>query len=127
MKLSLIMVSTVLAYSFDVSAASLKLEMYSSEKKKYETVSVIDLQEFKISKNCIKSGKPSCQAWDATSKKSKTDLTGPALGNPAARYCLEMGANNRILMDEKKREFDYCIFADGSMIDAWSLYNKHHK
>lgn len=101
--------------------------MYSSETKKYLNVTVMDYQGFTISQSCLKEGKMSCEAWKAAQKKVEPVATPGVgvIGNPAARYCQAQKSLNRILLDSKEREFDYCEFTDGSVIDAWSLYNKH--
>lgn len=111
-----------------VRLSSFELQLFSKEKNKYETVALVDYQGVKISKSCLKSSQMQCQAWGAVLKKvEKQAPPSRVAGNPAARYCLANNANNRILVDSQKHEFDYCVFSDGSMIDAWTLFNKHHK
>nr|BFD57967.1 hypothetical protein CKG001_00740 [Bdellovibrio sp. CKG001] len=112
-----------------VSAADLGLRYYDSIKKTYKPLQVIEKDGVTISKSCLKSGKMKCQAWDAVlNKKALTPTPGVGVvGNPAARYCHDYNANNLIVLDAKKNEYDYCVFSDGSMIDSWSLYYKHFK
>lgn len=109
------------------SAYSSELQLYSASTQKYESVTVVDYQGVKISKSCLKDGKPKCQAWNAVGRGVASIGGGPLLGNPAAKYCGSHKAQNKILKDKMTKEYDYCVFPDGSMIDAWSLYNKHHK
>lgn len=108
-------------------AAELTLDLYNSDKKSYQRIAITEVEGVKISKNCLKSGKMHCAAWKAVGQKAALTPTPGVgtVGNPAARYCHAHNANNRILLDAKKREYDYCVFSDGSMVDAWSLYNKH--
>ncbi|MFV3407676.1 DUF333 domain-containing protein [Bdellovibrio bacteriovorus] len=104
-----------------------KLKMFTPETKKYVVVSVLDYQGLTLSESCLKNGKMNCDAWKAAQTKldvAKTPNVG-VIGNPAARYCLSHKALNRILLDAKKAEYDYCVFPDGSVIDSWTLYNKH--
>ncbi|WP_347358785.1 DUF333 domain-containing protein [Bdellovibrio sp.] len=104
-----------------------KLKLYSHTKKKYEVIAVISHQGLTLSANCQKNGKMNCDAWKAAQKKMAREETPDVgvIGNPAARYCLTQNALNRILKDEQGREYDYCVFPDGSAIDSWSLFNKH--
>ncbi|MCO4756053.1 MAG: DUF333 domain-containing protein [Bacteriovoracaceae bacterium] len=47
------------------------------------------------------------------------------LGDPASRYCKLTGGMSIILRDAKNRQYDFCKFKDGSMIDSWGLYEDH--
>ncbi|MDG0817302.1 DUF333 domain-containing protein [Bdellovibrio svalbardensis] len=124
--MKLLIYFSVFLGSISSFAATTELRMFSADKKKYDTVRVTEYQGVKISESCVKAGKANCQAWTAVQNKiPQTPPPTAVLGNPAAHYCLDQKANNRILIDEKKREFDFCVFADGSVIDSWSLFNKH--
>lgn len=97
------------------------------ENEKYKDIKITDYQKAHLNSECIKSGRPQCQAWSTFSGKTK-DLTKadtPLAGNPAAHYCWDVGAKNRILKAADGKQYDYCVFADSSMIDAWDLYYKH--
>jgi hypothetical protein len=90
---------------------------------KYESVKVQEHEGFHLSEACFKTKTPKCQAWEATQKKvtaSKSKI--PLEGNPAARFCLDHEGLNRILIDKSNKQYDYCLFKDGSMVDAWDLY-----
>lgn len=108
-------------------AAETTLKLFENEK--YRDIKIFEVMGTKISADCFKKGNPECAAWKAYSGKpvkvseSKTDLAG----NPAARYCGDLKSNNRILKATDGKEYDYCVFTDGSMVDSWSLYNKHFK
>ncbi|UXR65666.1 DUF333 domain-containing protein [Bdellovibrio bacteriovorus] len=125
----LIFILTAVSLGVSAWATDVTLKSYDSTKKVYISVPIIERDGVKISKNCLKSGKMQCEAWAAVGKKlTLTPTPGVGfVGNPAARYCHEHKAANHILRDEKQREFDYCVFADGSMIDSWTLFNKHFK
>lgn len=118
---------SVLTCASSFAEEDVQLKLYSSDKKTYETILLIDYQKIRISKFCLKNQKMNCQAWTAIENKTLSKKeTASMLGNPAAKFCLQQNAKNKILLDDKKREYDYCIFQDGSMVDAWNLYNKHH-
>ncbi|QDK38016.1 DUF333 domain-containing protein [Bdellovibrio sp. NC01] len=108
------------------SFAQTSLNYYENEK--YREVKISEYQGAKIGADCIKSGKPSCQAWTAYTGKPATESTKPnttLAGNPAAQYCWDLKAKNRILKEKDGKQYDYCVFEDGSMIDSWTLYYKH--
>ncbi len=108
-------------------AAPLEFRMYSADKKTYQTIQVTEFNGVKISASCIKNGKANCNAWNAVQNKVALSPSGArVVGNPAAHYCLAQKSNNRIFLDQKNREYDYCVFSDGSAIDSWTLYNKHY-
>lgn len=93
--------------------------------KSYQPFKVQEYQQLKLSTNCFKGQAPRCEAWKAAQKKvSRTTLPQALAGNPAARYCLDAGGENRITKSDDGTEFDYCRFKDGSMIESWGLYFK---
>lgn len=64
-----------------------------------------------------------CQAWKVfKSPKSWTRPASKLRGNPASKHCKAQGGKGIILRDAKKRQYDFCLFKDGSMVDAWGLY-----
>lgn len=81
---------------------------------------------FRINDLCVK--KQNCKAMlVAKGKPFKVQETkAPFVGNPGANYCWDVGAKNRVLKDEKNNQYDFCVFEDGSMIDAWDLYRAHY-
>lgn len=99
---------------------------FSDGTKKYQIVKTFDVEGVTISQGCKVKGKMSCEAWSAVINKRAPASSSGVLGNPAAKYCGEYNAFNRIFLDAKGREFDFCVFKDNSSIDAWSLYYKHH-
>lgn len=71
-----------------------------------------------------------CDALNFLNGKSvvrKPNAT-PEAGHPAAQYCWDAGAENRILKANTPDhdQSDYCLFKDGSMVDSWDLYLKHY-
>ncbi|HEX7674569.1 MAG TPA: DUF333 domain-containing protein [Bdellovibrio sp.] len=120
------MKSFLLISLFSTSAfAQTSLKLFENEK--YKDIKITEFQKVHLGSDCIKSGKPNCQAWATYSGKPKenTKANTPLAGDPAAHYCWDVGAKNRILKSSDNKEYDYCIFDDGSMIDAWDLYYKH--
>ena len=109
-------------------ATDLVFETYNPKTKSYDKVVVQEYQGLKISKNCFKKNKPSCMAWSAVKKPvRKNSSPTELLGHPAAIYCGNQKALDRIYKSADQSETDYCVFADGSSIDSWDLYYKHHK
>lgn len=91
---------------------------------KYESIQVIKYQTFNITSDCAKN---KCLALEATKKKVVTKVSRvPLLGNPASTYCKSAGGVSRILIGQDKKQYDYCMFQDESMIDSWDLYYKHN-
>ena len=90
---------------------------------KYEAVKVQEHNGFHLNEVCFKEKTPKCEALDATTKKVEASKSAiPLEGNPAARFCLDHNGLNRILLDKGNKQYDYCLFKDGSMVDAWDLY-----
>lgn len=111
------------------STVAQQYRMFSEKKKSYDLVAIVGHNGVSISQSCLKKTKKSCDALKAL--QSKVDLAQTpgvgVIGNPAARYCLANNALNRILLDSKGAEYDFCLFNDGSLVDAWDLYNKHYR
>lgn len=116
-----------LAISFCTQAWATDTSLRYYNNGKYEQIKMTEIQKAHISSSCIKNGKPSCEAWKVLSGKPKPESESkiPLAGDPAAKYCWDVGAKNRILKSSDNKQYDYCVFADGSMIDAWDLYYKH--
>ncbi|WP_413612888.1 DUF333 domain-containing protein [Bdellovibrio sp. HCB-110] len=92
----------------------------------YTQVQTQKIGNFRINDLCVK--KQNCKAMlVAKGKPFKVQETkAPFVGNPGANYCWDVGAKNRVLKDEKNNQYDFCVFEDGSMIDAWDLYRAHY-
>ncbi|MFM6929617.1 MAG: DUF333 domain-containing protein [Bdellovibrio sp.] len=115
----------VVTFGIQLRAAELSLRYYTNGK--YEQIKMTEVQKSRFSINCIKNGKPSCDAWTVFSGKSKPESQNktPLAGDPAAKYCWDVGSKNRILKSADNKQYDYCVFNDGSMVDAWDLYYRH--
>lgn len=121
MKLIFLVISLLSLQAF----AQTSLKFFENEK--YKDIKITEYQKIHLNSECFKGGKPQCQAWLTFTGKAK-DLTKaktPLAGNPAAHYCWDVGAKNRILKAADGKQYDYCVFEDNSMIDAWDLYYKH--
>lgn len=89
-------------------------------------VSIVEYNKLHLTKDCLKGSAPKCLAFEATKKKGT--LAKPEiklLGDPASRYCHGKQGVSRILESSDKKQYDYCLFSDGSMIDSWDLYYLH--
>lgn len=98
-------------------------EFKMSENKKYVEIKTRELEGLQLTTDCFKSAKPKCDSLAATTKKiAMSDSKIPLTGHPAARLCLDYDGLNRILISKDKDQYDFCLFKDGSMINAWDLY-----
>lgn len=103
-------------------ASSNIFQTYSSKVKKFEKVELVEIQGLKVSRSCLNG----CLALKHAKKETRTlSESRELLGNPAGRNCIKKGGFNRIFFDERKREFDFCVFSDNSAVDAWALYYKN--
>jgi putative hemolysin len=118
-----------IAFSLQLQAVAagpekMALKFFDAKEKKYKEMSLQKKEGAMMSANCLKT----CDALSALKKKaadpSREGIN--VVGNPAGTYCRAYNAKNIIFSDSKKREYDYCVFLDGSAIDAWDLYNRHH-
>lgn len=97
------------------------------EKESYVDIKTRVFNNLELTEKCFKSVLPKCDAFDATIKKTPlSKSTTDMLGNLSSRYCHDKGGSSRILIDNDNRQFDFCLFKDKSMIDAWDLYYKHY-
>lgn len=83
-----------------------------------------------VTSSCFskKSKSPLCDAYKALNRKVEVKRPDvPLAGHPAAFFCGSAGGLNRILKDPKNKEYDFCEFKDGSMINSWHLYNRARK
>ncbi|WP_295900349.1 DUF333 domain-containing protein [uncultured Bdellovibrio sp.] len=92
----------------------------------YTQVQTKKIDKFRVNDLCVK--KQNCKAMlTAKGKPFKVQQTkAPFTGNPGANYCWDVGAKNRVLKDDKNNQYDFCVFDDGSMVDAWDLYQAHY-
>ncbi|WP_374076676.1 DUF333 domain-containing protein [Bdellovibrio bacteriovorus] len=118
--------SLILLGSLIASAAGTDLKLKYFVNNAYTQVQTQKIGNFRINDLCVK--KQNCKAMlVAKGKPFKVQETkAPFVGNPGANYCWDVGAKNRVLKDEKNNQYDFCVFEDGSMIDAWDLYRAHY-
>jgi len=107
------------------SFAQTSLRIYENDV--YKNVKISEFQGAHLNSECIKGGKPQCKAWSCFLEKPKprSKSNFPLAGDPAAQYCWDVEAKNRILKSVDNKQYDYCVFSDNSMIDSWDLYYKH--
>ncbi len=87
--------------------------------KKYE--------EFELDMSCFKKAKPDCVAYTmAQVKPKKPVFKHESINNIAAIHCADISGKNLIALDSKKREYNFCLFKDGSMLNSWSAYFKYN-
>lgn len=117
----------VLIFSNSGYSAETDLTLRYLSKESYSVVQTKKINGIRVNEICLKTGS-TCQALRVLKAKvsSAPKTTAPFVGNPAANFCWDVGAKNRILKDEQNNQYDYCVFEDGSMADAWMLYEAHH-
>lgn len=101
------------------------LKLYDG--KEYKPLKVKEHQGLIYSESCFAKPLAKCEAYKHSLKKAseKVSAKNNLAGNPAARYCLNTGGDNRLVKSEKG-EFDYCLYSDGTLVESWGLYNKFH-
>jgi hypothetical protein len=86
--------------------------------KKYESLELND--------GCFKGTKPKCQAYEFAQIKPKDlSVKVPGLNNKSAIHCEAVGGRNLLALDNKNNQYNFCRFADGSMVNSWSMNYKH--
>ncbi len=95
--------------------------------EKYEIFTTREVNKINYSENCFKANKPNCEAYKMSLEKFPVPPPkNEFIVNPAASYCESMSGKNKIVLNSKKQEYDYCLFADGSMTDSWAVFLKHY-
>ncbi len=119
MFLKLVIILNSLAYAYPS-----QLKVWKDDK--YVQVVIKEHAGLHLSDTCLKKSPVVCEAFSATKVATKPSLakTGTA-GHPASRYCHDKNGSVRILISEDNKQYDYCLFKDGSMVDSWDLYYKH--
>ena len=93
------------------------LHSFQNSKK----VELIKIDGIYFSKNCEEK---TCEAFKSLSKKVDFKIQSKIRRHPASLTCFNLGGKNILLRDEKKNEWDFCIFKDQSMINSWALHKK---
>ena len=113
----------VLFIAFALAQSTKSLTLYNG--KTYDRLKFTQIEEVYVNDVCVKNKK--CLALVAlkTKKTLPPSNTGLA-GNPASTYCTTQNGVPRILKDDKRNEYDFCLFKDGSLADSWEMYSKHY-
>lgn len=142
MKYLIFFVICVLKLTFVVSAPVEKPKIQPDEyvfflKDKYHVFKIVEYSGLKLSSNCFGNrnkknkstqNKPKCQAFEVSKIKVK-DLFKEKYGgtNPASLHCSRMMGESLIAYDSLKNEYDYCRFADNSLVSSWSMLDNSYK
>ena len=93
--------------------------LYLPSSKKSVPIEILTKDNVKINSLCLKLDKK-CKALMAT--KLKINKVKHQDGShPASVGCEQKGGESIILQDDKRNDYDFCLFKDGSMIDSWDL------
>lgn len=84
-----------------------------------QEIQIKPFQGLKVNQKCIDLN-DKCMALLSTKIKLIVKQTKIA-GHPASKVCQAKGGYSIILKDNKKNEYDYCTFSDGSMVSSWDL------
>lgn len=125
MKLVFTFISLLLPLSALGAEKILTLKYYVD--KDYVSVPTRRIGKVRVNDMCYRKVS-TCKALKVskTSPKSARQKKNTLAGNPGANYCWDLGAKNRILKDDQNNQYDFCVFEDGSMVDAWNLYEAHY-
>ncbi len=83
-------------------------------------------EEFELETSCFKKDKPECDAYTFAQVKLKNvNIKHEALNNFAAIHCANITGKNLIAFDADRKEYNFCFFKDGSMVNSWSVYFKY--
>ena len=83
-------------------------------------------EEFELETSCFKKDKPECDAYTFAQVKPKNiTLKHQGLNNFAAIHCADITGRNLIALDADRKEYNFCFFKDGAMVNSWSVYFKH--
>lgn len=93
---------------------------------KYKIFKVFEAEGLSLSGDCkVSSGKMKCQAFAASTKSIADVHFSDARITPASQLCSQLSGKNFIAFNSKKEEHNYCEFADGSLVNSWSLFYKY--
>lgn len=104
-----------------LAASSTTFKMYDGDR--YVEVNIQQQGKLRLTSDCFKGKAPKCDAFTASTKKVVArEPQNSTHGHPAVRYCHDKGGFARILISADNKQYDYCRFNDGSMVDSWDLY-----
>lgn len=111
----------LISVSAALASSPTAFKMYEGDK--YIEVNIQQQGKLRLTKDCFKGKTPKCDALAASGKKVLArEPQGTSYGHPAVRYCHDKGGYARILIAADNKQYDYCRFNDGSMVDSWDLY-----
>lgn len=91
---------------------------------KFRSIDIYSKDNTQFGKKCSQNPK-SCLAFKAYKiKPINVTKDNELAGHPASDHCEAIGGKVYILEDNKRAQYNFCEFSDGSMIDSWSLYNQ---
>ncbi len=91
----------------------------------YKIFKIIETEGLKLSSDCkVNTGKMKCQAYTASTRSMPDVQFSDARITPASQLCSQLNGKNFIAFGSKKEELNYCQFADGSLVNSWSLFYK---
>ncbi len=89
----------------------------------YKKFKVFESEGLRFSTDC-KTKKMKCKAVEASAKQiDKIQNPTPRI-SPASQLCSIVEGKNLIAFNQKKEEYNFCQFEDGSFVNSWSLYYK---
>lgn len=92
----------------------------------YQVFKTKKFEKLELSESCFKSAKPKCQAYEFAQIKPKDlSIKAPGMNNKSAIHCEAVGGRNLLALDNKNNQYNFCRFADGSMVNSWSMNYKH--
>lgn len=94
---------------------------------KYRIFKTKTYEELELDSSCFKNSIPNCEAYKLSQLKTKGPvLKHESMNNFAAVHCADINGKNLIALDKDRNEYNFCLFKDGSMVNAWSMYLKHN-
>lgn len=104
-------------------------EFYIFMDGKYEKLVTKTYKEARFAPDCFKGQTPKCMAFDIF-EKAKNNSSDSSNKNPlpnfAAQFCIDQGGANLIALGKNRNEYNFCQFADKSMVNSWDLYLKYN-
>ena len=93
---------------------------------KYKIFKVFEAEGLSLSSDCkVSTGKMKCQAFEASGKSIADVHFSDGRVTPASQLCSQLSGKNLIAFNSKKEEHNYCEFADGSLVNSWTLFYKY--
>lgn len=92
----------------------------------YKVFKTKKYEKLELTEGCFKGTKPKCEAYEFSQIKPKDlSIKAPGMNNKSAIHCEAVGGRNLLALDNKNNQYNFCRFADGSMVNSWSMNYKH--